>query len=82
MSDLAEKKKEFNEKTEEPKVLYEVSITADDNERVVVKGPIDDPVLMMKIFSHAMDVVADHNLRNRMEIEEEEKKTDKIITLN
>ena len=47
-------------KTESPKVLGRVTIDVLDNNSVTVSGPIEQPALILDIFSKAMAAVAQH----------------------
>lgn len=47
-------------KQKDPKVLGTVTIDVLDNNSVTVNGPINQPALILDIFSKAMSAVAQH----------------------
>lgn len=52
-------------KHESPKVLGRVTIEVLDNNGVTVSGPIEQPALILDIFSKAMAAVAQHISKQR-----------------
>ncbi|MBE9572715.1 MAG: hypothetical protein IMF11_18980 [Proteobacteria bacterium] len=51
---------EKENKQDKPTVLGEVKILVLSDGNVTVVGPVDNPVVMMNIFSRAMAAVANH----------------------
>lgn len=59
-ANLKEKKKELREKENE--VLFELTVTIMGNNDVQVHGPIEDPLLIMRMLAGAMNTIVDHNI--------------------
>ena len=57
---LQEKKKAFNQK--EKKALFTVNIEVFDDETTQVTGPIENPLLMLKIFAAGQQAVVHYNM--------------------
>lgn len=86
---LKEKKKELNDAEKIEKgggVLFNLSVTIDKNGNITVNGPINDPILVMKILAGAMNVVVDHNLsmatKPGPDSADKEDENGKIISIN
>jgi len=77
-SELKAKKKALKEK--ENKVRFSFTVSIMESEDVKVEGPINDPLLIMRILAGAMNVVVDHNLsvaKNVADIEVKRKDREK-----
>lgn len=77
-SELKAKKKALKEK--ENKVRFSFTVSIMESEDVKVEGPINDPLLTMRILAGAMNVVVDHNLsvaKNVADIEVKRKDREK-----
>lgn len=82
---LAERKKALKEKEHKP--LFSFTVTVMDNNDVKVEGPINDPLLVMRMLAGAMNVVVDHNhstekLLADTEVLRQEKEKSRIVGLD
>jgi len=53
----------------EDKEIYKFTATAMESGKMEIEGPINDPFLMLQIFSGAMDIVIKHNIDRSGSIE-------------
>ena len=67
-SEMKKKKKELKEK--QNKELFSLKVTVMESEDIKVEGPINDPVLFMRILASALNTVADHTSRTNQNISE------------
>ena len=58
---LKKGKKALNDIEKQGKPLFKMEVIVDDKENITVNGPINDPLLFMRILAGAMNVVVDHN---------------------
>lgn len=79
---LAEKKKKLNDKEKMGKPALKLTIEIDENQNMQVDGPINDPLLFMRILAGAMNTVADYIAKQNEDIKEAVKdKEEKRIIL-
>ena len=86
---LKDDKKDFAKNQNQVKELFKLEIVGFDDGSMNVNGPINDPLLIMKLLSGAMNVVVDHNFKqieqmknNVKSIAKEGPERKKIITLH
>jgi len=77
-------KKALNDIENKSKELFKMEIIVDDKENITVRGPINDPLMVMRLLSGAMNVVVDHNfstakLNADIEAGRKEKEKSRII---
>lgn len=54
-------KKALNDIENKGEELFKLEIIVDDKQNITVNGPINDPLLFMRILAGAMNVVVDYN---------------------
>jgi hypothetical protein len=81
---LKEKKKALKDEENKGKEAFKLEIIVDDNDNISVNGPINDPLLVMKLLAGAMNVIVDYNFspekaRADVEASREKKNESRII---
>jgi len=78
-------KKALNDIEKQGKEIFKLEVVVDDKQNITVNGPINDPLLIMRLLSGAMNVVVDHNfstakLNADIEADRKLKEESRIIT--